>query len=75
MVEYNKFSLSPIDKETRRRFMSFRNEDVHDMFIYPCIIVLIGAVITLITLVFLQTKTLIIQSVMQLFNVIVYWLV
>ena len=75
MKEYSKFSLSPLDKELRKRFMAFRNEDVLDMYIYPCIIASVGIAVTLIALVFLQTKALLIQLSMQTFNVIAYWLI
>ena len=50
---YSKFSLVPIDKEERQRFMKFRNDDVHQMFIYPCVIGSLGLVLGLIALFFL----------------------
>ena len=33
----NKFTVSPVDQETKQRFLKFRVEDVRDQFIYACL--------------------------------------
>ena len=45
---YSKFTLEPKDKEQKQRFIQFRNEDVHQMFIYQCVLSLFGFIISLI---------------------------
>ena len=35
--ETDKFTVSPVDKETKLRFQKFRIEDVQDQFFYACL--------------------------------------
>ena len=55
--------------------MKFRNDDVHQMFIYPCVIGSLGVVLGLIALFFLKSKAEFIQQSMQFFHAILYWII